>query len=133
MNKIWVLTGIIVCGVLVLSAWLFIGDFGGFAKYLGEKSKNIISDEKIRFIGTWETTYNESTSVGYNGIYRFSSDGACSVGGLTGTWNIKDEKLEIVYYEGTAILSYDYFFFDDDDKLILIDADSGETLVFTKH
>ena len=52
MNKTWAFTLIIVCGVLVLTAWLFVGDFGDFAKSLGEASKNIISDEKTRFIGT---------------------------------------------------------------------------------
>ena len=132
MKKIFIVAGAIFLFVLLLSAWLFIIDFGNFAQTLGGGVGDILLDEKIKFIGTWETTYLEDDDrfVGYNGIYMFSSDGTGLIGGLSCTWDIVDSKLIIRYYEGFATLTYDYSFSDDVITLSLNDYKG--TLDFTK-
>jgi len=45
MNKIWILVGIMLLCVLVISVWFFIGKVGDFANLLGDTSKDIANDE----------------------------------------------------------------------------------------
>ena len=133
MKKIYIVAGIVLLFVLILTAWLFIIDFGGFAQKLGGGAADIASNEKSEFIGTWETTYIEDDDrfVGYNGVYRFSIDGTGSVGGLTCTWDIENDTLVIDYYGGVSTLTYDYSFENDADILVL--TNSNDTLLFIKR
>jgi hypothetical protein len=132
MKKIFILAGAILLFVLLLTAWIFIIDFNIFAENLSEGIKEGALDEKSRFIGSWETQYIEGDErfVGYNGMYIFSSDGSGSIGGLTCTWEISEGKLVIYYYEGITILSYDYSFSDDENKLSL--SNTNGSLIFNK-
>ena len=95
MKKIFILAGAVLLFVLLLTTWLFVIDFSDFAKSLGDKTKDTGTDEKSKFIGTWETAYFESDErfFGYNGIYKFSSDGTGIIGGLICTWDIKNYQL----------------------------------------
>lgn len=52
MQKIFILAGVVLLFVLLLTAWLFIIDFNIFAETLGEGAKEAALDEKSRFIGT---------------------------------------------------------------------------------
>ena len=99
MKKILILAGAVLLFVLLLTAWLFITDFSYFAETLGEGAKEIALDEKSKFIGTWETTYIEGDDrfVGYSGIYKLFSDKTGSIGGLSCTWDIVNDKLVIHY------------------------------------
>ena len=132
MKKIFILAGAILLFVLLSTTWLFMIDFSIFAENLGEGVKEGALDEKTRFIGTWETTYIEDDDrfVGYNGIYRFSSGGTGSIGGLLCSWDISDDNLVIHYYEGIATLTYVYSFSDDGDTLVL--TDSNGSLQFSR-
>jgi len=132
MKKILILAGVVLLFVLLLSAWLFIIDFSYFAGSLGEGVEDIALDEKTKFIGTWETTYIEGDErfVGYDGTYKFNTDGTGIIGALICTWDILEEKLVIDYYEGYATLTYDYTFSDDETSLIL--DNSNGTIEFTK-
>jgi hypothetical protein len=99
MKKIFILAGVVLLFVLLLTAWLFIIDFNIFAETLGEGAKEAALDEKSRFIGTWETQYIEVDDrfVGYSGVYIFSADGTGLIGGLVCTWDISDDKLVTHY------------------------------------
>ena len=132
MKKIFILAGAVLLFVLLLTTWLFIIDFSDFAKSLGEKTKDTGTDEKSKFIGTWETTYFEGDEsfIGYNGIYKFSSDGTGTIGGLTCTWNINNYTLIINYYEGSSTIVYDYFFSENYELLTLYN--SKGSLEFSK-
>ena len=124
MKKIFVFAGAVLLFILLLTTWLFIVDFSDFAKVLGDKTKDAGTDEKTKFIGTWETTYIEGDKrfFGYNGIYKFSSDGTGTVGGLICSWEIKNSQLIIDLYEYSSKIIYKYFFSEDFESLTLYDS-----------
>jgi hypothetical protein len=132
MKKIFILAGAVLLFVLLFTTWFFIIDLSDFAKSIGEKTKDTATDEKSKFIGTWETTYIEGDDrfVGYNGVYKFSSDGTGTIGGLICSWDIKNNKLVIDYFEESMNLIYDYFFSENYELLTLIN--SKGTLEFSK-
>lgn len=121
MKKIYIVAGIVLFIGFLAMVWIFFGDFFDFAQNLGEGAKKASYEEKTKFIGTWETIFIEGDErfVGFNGIYKFNTDGTGTIGGLLCTWDIKDNKLVIHYYEGIATLTYDYTLSDDDNSLIL--------------
>jgi hypothetical protein len=133
MKKILILAGFVLLFVLLLSAWLFIIDFGQFAESIGKGAGDIALEEKTKFIGTWETTYIEDDErfIGFNGIYQFNTDGTGVFGSLISTWEIVENKLIIKYYEGFASKTYEYLFSDDNTLLTLIDSNGA--LDFTKN
>jgi adenine specific DNA methylase Mod len=132
MKKIYIIVGAILLFVFLLFAWIFIIDFSNFAQTLGGGVEDIEVIEKSKFIGTWETPYieNDDRFVGNNGIYTFSSDNTGSIGDLSCTWDITDNRLVIRYYEGILTLTYEYSFKDDDNTLNL--TNSNGTLEFSK-
>jgi len=132
MKKIFIVAGLVLFISLMLTTWLFVIDFSDFAKNLGKKTEDVGLDEKSKFIGTWKTTYIEGDYrfVGYNGIYKFHLGGTGTIGGLICTWDISNNKLVIIYNEGTETLIYDYFFYENYDKLSL--NNSYGTLDFSK-
>ena len=131
MNKILWISGIIIIGVILLGAWLLIGEFSGFAFNLGEESKDIGTNEKTKFIGIWETTYIEDDNrfIGQNGIYKFSIDGTGTIGGLTCTWDINEGNLTIDHEGEREPIFYNYTF-TNNDTLILTNINGS--LEFSK-
>jgi len=132
MKKIYIFAGVVCLFILLLTTWLFIVDFSDFAKFLGKEAEESATDEKSKFIGTWKTVYIEGDErfVGYNGIYKFSSDGSGTIGGLICNWDLKDNKLFIDYFEGSSHLIYDYIFSENYELLTL--NNSKGSLVFNK-
>ena len=132
MKKIFIFAGAVLFFILLLTTWLFIVDFSDFAKFLGKEAKGSTTDEKSKFIGTWKTMYIEGDErfVGYNGIYKFSSDGSGTIGGLICNWDLKDNNLIIDYYEVSSPLIYEYIFSENYELLTL--NNSKGSLVFNK-
>lgn len=122
MNKILVITGIIVFITLILSAVIFIGGFGNFAKNLGDKSKNINLDEKTYFIGTWSSDTNQIS---------FLSDGTFTTPTDQGAYQIKNNQVVLTYnYYGTTE-KYDYSFSDEKTTLYL--TKNSQTDIYDKE
>lgn len=132
MKKIFIFAGVVLFFILILTTWLFIVDFSDFAKFLGKEVKESSNDEKSKFIGTWKTVFIEGDErfVGYNGIYKFSSDGSGTIGGLTCSWVLTENKLVVDYFEGSQPLIYDYIFSENYELLTL--NNSKGSLVFSK-
>jgi len=119
MKKIWILAGFILLFVFLLFSWIFIGGFGDFANLLGNKSGDIIIANKTDFIGIWEC---EDSDIGYYLIgstnrYVFSTNGKGTFGGVSGTWALSENKLNITTSQDEY---YDYNFKFDTDKTTLI-------------
>ena len=124
MKKIYILVGAVLLLVLIIMCWFFIFQYYDFAQNLGKKSKEAALQESSRFIGIWETDFIEGDArfIGYNGILIFHGDKIGSIGGLPSTWELKEDKLIIYYYEGVSSVTYDYSFSEDETRLTLINS-----------
>ena len=133
MKKIYVVAGAVLLVVLLLFAWLFVIDFSIFADTLSEGAENITSDDESRFIGIWETPYipGDERFVGFNGIYKFNSDGTGTIGTRLCDWDVIDNQLIIDYNVGLSILTYNFSFSNEENTLAL--TNEFGTLEFTKH
>ena len=78
--------------------------------------------EKDKFVGTWKTTVI---------TYTFFSDGTLSVNGISGTYEIKDDKLVISSNDVSG--TFDYSFSNDDTTLTLVDVNYGVTTTLQKE
>ena len=129
MNKILIFAGIMLLCVLILSAWFFIGNLGNFAQFLGRESTEIFTNEKSRFVGTWETNDTLFT-------YTFKPDGSFIYNHVQGTYEINENNRVLLIYghdEEYNSLNYSYQFSTDDMILSLYDLDTLEmALVLNK-
>ena len=133
MNKILVFTGVMGCCILVLSAWFFIGEIGGFAKFLGEESEEIANTEKSKFVGTWESQ-DETTLILLGNTVTFFSDGRVGLQGSMPnyeTFQIENEKL-IISLSGIQY-TFDYLFSNDDNTLSLRNIKDGTTGIYIRQ
>ena len=110
--------------VIVISIILWTILFSGCNEK--EINNNITPSEEDRFIGTWKSERGALTIT-------FFSDDDCSFFGLSGYWEIKDEKLVITTYEVEQNIIYDYSFSNDDKTLTLTEGKKGGVSVFTKQ
>lgn len=85
----------------------------------------ITKTEESRFVGTWKTNMGPTLI--------FYSDGTCTYGITDTFYEIKDGKLVVKDPESGTVLTYDYYFSDDDTKLTLIDVNSGITTTYIKQ
>ena len=128
MKKILIYAGILSCCILILAAFLFIGDFGGFANLLGKESKKVINNDTINnFIGTWDIENKEEQLV-------FFSNKTCS-GFINGKYDFDSNKIFINTSNeiSTTKLEYNYFFSDFYETLTLSNVDSNEGLILQKQ
>jgi hypothetical protein len=122
MNKIFLFVGIVLCAVLLLMGWIFIGEFSGFADTLEEGSEEIALDEKSKFVGDWETSTAQT--------YMFSISGTGAKSGMQFFWDLVDGRLVINYQEIASSITYDYSFSNDHSMLTL--EDSYDEIILTK-
>ena len=87
---------------------------------------NTLNVEKNKFLGLWENT------TGYPALIDFFSDGTCTYGGDTGTWDLKDGKLVIKLSDSGLIYTYNYWFSNTDRTLVLTRA-LGYSIIYTKQ
>lgn len=95
---------------------------------------NTVDPDKNNFIGTWQNTTRNITSVHNNTLILFSN-GSLSFKNFSGTWDIKDGKLliEITTGKGFGNFIYNYMFSNDDRTLTLTNSLDSSTVVWTKQ
>lgn len=71
--------------------------------------QNPLDTERNKFIGTWKS---EGEVTG--GTTTFFSDGSLSSFGIGGTWELKDNKLVMIFGNSEMITAYNYYFTNDD-------------------
>ena len=122
MRKIYVLVGVVLLCVLVLSTWLFIGKIGGWAHILGDQSKKLVEDEQSHFIGSWMDVQN-------NTLYTFARDGSYYIEDFfVGSWVVNGGNFSLARSDDHTVVSFSYSFSDTDTRLILTDTDGHQTL-----
>ena len=126
MKKILLLSGIIVCCVLLFGGYILFGDFGNFAHNLGDESKKIVVGKDDRFIGIWNIEDEEENLV-------FSSDSSLS-GFYNGVYETNQEKLFINISTNNDLTSYvyNYYFSNNNKELTLSEETSGAGMILTR-
>jgi hypothetical protein len=126
MKKVWVLVGVVLLCVLCIGAWFFIADLGGFSQLLGNKTKNALSDQSARFLGTW-------TSQEFGTITFFSSK-MYRMGSQEGVWVIDTETVSL-YETGddAPLVVYQYVFSENDSLLQLTNGITEEQIVLRRQ
>ena len=123
MRKILVVAAVILLVSLACGAWLFIIKFGGWAHNLGEVSEQIVEDDTLLFVGTWE-------SMGNQEIYSFLSNGSYYIDGFfVGDWSISDGQLTL---QNFLEVVYSYSFSQGDTMLTLNDS-THQTILLVKQ
>jgi len=124
MKKILLVAGVIGCCVLLLGGYLIINEFGGFAYFLGDKSKKIYDDQNVNFIGSWNIENSEEKLI-------FSSAGEVS-GYYDGDYEIVEKILYINLSLNDISYEYNYYFSNNYGALILSEIDTGIGLYLYK-
>jgi len=86
-------------------------------------------DGESKFVGTWSYGAAKDTRT-------FYSDGKYVVSDYDGTWELKDEKLHVIFSMpmlGEISKTYNYAFSNNDNTLTLTEIKSGETRVFSRQ
>jgi hypothetical protein len=99
----------------------------GFFEQAKEQAGNLLNSDKERFVGTWQNTTQDVST-----IIDFFSNGTCKYDIVSGTWDVKDTKLVIVFSNDYS-RTYDYKFSDNDRTVSLTQTTVGVAQVFTKH
>ena len=126
MKGVWIVAGIVLFVVLLLGAWLFIFQFGGFAFFLGDEAKEIVENENSvedRFIGTWKDADTPPMSI------VFYEDMTCKYSGVNANWKLTNNNLVIYTDENTLLFDYD---FDKNNEKLYLTNIKGYQMVFTK-
>lgn len=84
------------------------------------------SNDSDKLTGSWQNT------TAYPGIIHFYSNGMCIYGDDPGTWEISNNKLNIVIEEQGITHAYNYEFSNNDRKLLLTKT-LGYSIVYTKQ
>jgi hypothetical protein len=82
-----------------------------------------IDNRDSRFIGTWKA--HEHT-------ISFHSDGTCSYFGISGKWDIKNDKLVLEAQDGGSIV-YHYYFSEDNKVLYIKTTGADEYTSYIKQ
>jgi len=136
MKGIWILAGIILIVIILLSLWLFIGEFGGFAGLLGDEAKDIVNEDNSRFVGTWRSYDTENYSYVFGEEITFYSNGTLyhHSSFLEGaTYEVNNGELTIIYDDGHRGTPRECVFSDNDTVLTVTDTDWGKTAVYFKQ
>jgi len=91
-------------------------------------TNNPFDYEKNRFVGTWT-----QQGVLIPETHTFFSDGTCSVGVVSGTYDIKDGKLVETLANGQMTVTWTYSFSNDDTILTLTQVGTSFTLILHKQ
>jgi hypothetical protein len=92
---------------------------------VGMSGCSTLVSDKDKFVGTWKAA-NGTTSVLF-------SDGTCTITGITGTWDIKDNLLVIKLANLPTQSTFSYVFSNGDKTVTLTDIGTGIALVYTKQ
>jgi hypothetical protein len=137
MNKVWIVAGVILCIVLLLGAWVFLGDFSNFAKRLGSEGKDIALGDQNTIVGTWvlngtDCSITFLSNGGYTSTLRHYGAGTYFFEDGTLVFNIEISEINGDSEFTVSEMIFDYDFFDD-NTLILIDNEDGTSEVFKKQ
>ncbi len=133
MRKIWILAGIIGILIIVISAWLFIGEFSSFAKSIGKKSEDIVLTEKSKFVGTWISNEDNTPMLLGNKV-TFFSDGRIGLNDRIPDFEsyiIQDCKL-VIQLSGMEYF-YDYSFSNNNNMLTVIAEYDGTSACYIQQ
>ena len=92
---------------------------------VGVSGCSSLTGDKNKFVGTWKASTG-ATSVLF-------SDGTCTVVGISGTWQIKDNLLVIVLANLPTQSTFSYVFSNGDKTVTLTDIGTGVSVIYTKQ
>ena len=92
-----------------------------------ETERDRLVVEKSKFVGTWQ-----NSTIDFTTTINFFLNGTCEYDIVSGTWNVTDGKLVIVFSDGYSRI-YDYVFSNNDRTLSLTQTTVGVAKVFTKQ
>jgi len=92
---------------------------------VGVSGCNSLMSDKDKFVGTWKT------SLGVTSV--LFSDGTCTISGVSGTWDVKDNMLIIVLANLPTQSTFSYVFSNDDKTVTLTDKVTGISTIYTKQ
>ena len=98
-----------------------------------DQINNVLKSEKDRFIGTWKSGNWPQNDTTIPQPHTYDSDGSCSVGNVSGTYETKDGKLVETLANGQITFTWDYSFSNNDSKLTLTQVGTTLTLVLYKQ
>ena len=126
MNKVWLVAGVVLLCVVLLGAWFFVVDLGGFSQFLGKKTKQVIQDEPLRFVGTWN-------APGYGTITFFATQ-TYRKGVEEEAWKLRNETLLLYEFDQSQpSVLYHYSFSENDTQLQLTDISNAEHIIFMRQ
>jgi len=126
MNKIYLVAGPIIACILLIGGWFFVVGLGGWSQMLGEKSKDTVGSEQMKFVGVW---YGGTDF----GSISFSSTGSFRKGVFDGAWKIESGVVQLYGLEGRQYwTSYAYSFTNDDTTLRLTEPNTNEIIDLKK-
>jgi hypothetical protein len=102
----------------IIAILVFVGLSG-----CNQQTSNTLSPKKSKFVGTW----HNSTTVNID----LFSDGTCKFQSINGTWNLKNDKLVLIFTDYS--ITYNYVFSNNNQTLTLTDIYEGATFNVTKQ
>jgi len=127
MNRIYLAAGLIIVCILLVGGWFFVVGLGEWSQMLGEKSKDTVGSEEMKFVGVW---YGEPDF----GLISFSSTGSFRKGVFDGAWKLESGVVQLHGLDGKQYwTSYTYSFFNDDMHLILTEPNTNEIIDLKKQ
>ena len=114
--------------IIGLVAVLFCVGFSGC-----DQINNVLKSEKDRFIGTWVSGNWPQNDTTIPQSHTYFSNGSCSVGNVSGTYETKDGKLVETFVNGQIIFTWEYSFSNNDSVLTLTQVGTTFTLVLYKQ
>jgi hypothetical protein len=109
----------------VMKKQLVIIGFVALLIFVGINGCSSLTSDKDKFVGTWKT------SLGVTSV--LFSDGTCTIAGVSGTWDVKDNMLIIVLANLPTQSTFSYAFSDSDKTVTLTDKVTGISTVYTKQ
>ena len=88
------------------------------------QTHNTLTPEESKFVGTWKATTGTMTMQGNITLtINLTSDGACTLLGKTGTWDMKNDTLVLSVLKYRE--AYHYTFSDNNNTLALTSTEIG--------
>jgi hypothetical protein len=101
-----------------------------------DQINNALKSEMDRFIGTWVSSSwqpQQNNTFYAPQPHTYFSNGSCSVGNVSGTYETKDRKLVETLANGQITFTWDYSFSNNDTILTLTQVGTTFTLTLYKQ
>ena len=126
MRKILWFAGFILLIVLLLSGWVFFGNFGELAFRFRDASEDLSIVEESYFVGSWSQNMTSDR-------FSFFADGTYLSIMDEGSWVVVNDTLQLTSMrEMSEVTVYRYSFSSDYLTLTLIDYKTGVVSIYTK-